>query len=196
MPIPVPSDIEAIDKLLRGLDWIYRDFIEDCTQNPNASTAGLDEDFCIRNITRTLSYANHASLVEGLIRKTYKTTVGFLNEKLPGSIAEDVEATIKAQNVGFKRTSEFRHTVSAHLSYVNPKTYSGEDSKSTQLSSLMALLAPPVFDEEGTEGIREIPAFSLKVTHNFLWNIHYPKWGEIFDGLIKKTNEYLSNADK
>ena len=199
--VPDMRAIWAIEKLIAGLAWIYDEFMFDCgNYKDDLETAFRDEDFIMRNTTRTLAYANQAGLLEGLVKKTYNDAVFILNKKVSKDINIDY-TKLNTQYNNFKNIKVFRDKVAAHLSLVFPKN----DNISTQLTSLATILGGGFSQNKtvssfslggGAIKVNEeypnpkIPSFGIEETHKFLI-LHYKKWGTMFDGMLKKTYEFL-----
>ena len=141
--IPEGYAILSAKKIWDMIEWIHGEFSLDCkkTKKKDLKKETFNKNnFQTRSTSRTLSYAMHICLLDGIINKAYEDFIGNYkkyvknerikgNNKLPKKLSDEI-----------KKIRNFRNMVAAHTVYSNPDLKK-KDNKSLRLTSLLPFLS-------------------------------------------------------
>lgn len=198
--IPNGTALSVTEELWKMCQWIYKEFVSEFDN--------LDSHvvFRRRNISRTISYVVHISLLEGVIQRMYKDMFIELNRYSKNNFIIDKYA-LKERESEMSAVILFRNKVAAHTAYGSPR---GENL-SAQFWILSKFIScgwnnanPLESFELGHLGSLEtqkqapstmIPSLNIYMLEKYM-QIHYANWVKMFVSELNKFDKevpYMSN---
>lgn len=197
--IPDGHAMLAADQVYKMLEWIEAEFQEDCRKNFSVLEQNMvgQNDFVVRNISRTLSYVTQACLLEGILKRSYNLTAEHL-KNIDESVMLDADQ-IRARDQEIKILKDFRNKIAAHTAYSNPRA---EDNIAQELHSLLALISTSYHGSINTfrlgastmiVGAMEAkfqPEVSINEVHPLLIE-HFKQWLSMFEKILTHPRSQL-----
>ena len=213
--IPNSEILSAARTVWDMCNWLYEEFIDDCKKItfPEGGMPFVDgamltfnSDWLKRNTSRSISYAGHICLLEGILVRLYRDSCNQINTYLgPPNIKID-HKSLDERKKETNAIRVFRNKVAAHTIYESPK---GDDNISDELSSLM------IFNSFGWSG-RDSESFNLGSVARVVGEVkpnhdkfkfclrdshiemitHVDKWEKMFSDLLTEAEKALPVVDK
>lgn len=197
--IPQGDALLVADSLWLMLKWIHNEFILDCEEMDES--AHENEQFRVRNISRTISYVNQASLLEGILYRMYRDVVSVIQREIKKSITID-NAELATRVLEMAQVKEFRDAVTAHTAYADP--HPKKDDVLSEINSLHAFLSTGVIGgnvsgfivnvshitAEGQASKRTIPTIGLQKLHAEM-EAHFQSWSHMLVSTFEAIRDSL-----
>jgi hypothetical protein len=151
--LPDAHALLAANRLHKMLFWIEAEFQADCKQNPHILKEQADgqEDFIVRNMSRTISYVNNVCLLEGILRRGYELLITSLQAIDPSITSDEAKLSVRVNEI--EEIKRFRNKIAAHTVFAQPKP---DDNIAQELTSLISLITTTFEDTSTTFRLGEI----------------------------------------